>query len=146
MGGMGMMQGSQSGMMMHGGQSMIGGSWNAAPTWQNSTQWQQWHDQMAQWNNQMAQWHGQLNSTQWAQMQAWHSQMMAQGTMGSGYALWNGTSATWPVQSIVSQSQTGSSVLDAGWASGITVTVKLEGDGSAYDGSGVHVMVLPLTS
>jgi hypothetical protein len=100
---------------------------------------------MAQWNSQMAQWHGQLNSTQWAQMQAWHNQMMAQGNMGPGYTWGNGTS-TWPGQYTAFQSQTGSSVLDAGWTSGAMVTVRLEGDGSAYDGSGVHVMVFPLTS
>lgn len=112
MGGMGMMHGGQSGMM-HGSQSMMGG-YDAAPVWQNNTQWQQWHNQM-----------------------------MAQGAMGPGMTL-NETSATWPSQFAASQSQTGSSVLDSGWTSDTTVTVKLEGDGSAYDG-GVNVMVFPLT-
>jgi hypothetical protein len=37
-------------------------------------------------------------------------------------------------------------VLDAGWISEAMVTVKLEGDSSAYDGRSVHVMVFPLTS
>jgi hypothetical protein len=38
MSGMGMMQGSQHGMMMtHGSQSMIGGSWSSLPAWQNNT-------------------------------------------------------------------------------------------------------------
>jgi hypothetical protein len=128
------MMGMEGMGMMHGSQSMMGGSWSAAPVWQNNTQWQQWHDQMAQWNSQMAQWHGQLNSTQWEQMQAWHDQMMAQGM------------TTVQGQLAASQSQTGSSVLDAGWTSGATVTVRLEGTGSAYDGNGVHVMVFPLTS
>jgi hypothetical protein len=42
MGGMGMMQGSQLGMMvMHGSKSMIGGSWSSLPAWQNNTEWQQ---------------------------------------------------------------------------------------------------------
>jgi hypothetical protein len=41
-GGMGMMQGSQLGMMMtHGSKSMIGGSWSSLPAWQNNTEWQQ---------------------------------------------------------------------------------------------------------
>jgi hypothetical protein len=145
MGGMGMMQRGQNGMM-YGSQAMTGGGWSAAPVWQNNTQWQQWHDQMAQFNNQMAQWHGQLNSTQWAQMQAWHNQMMTQGSTGPGTTWMNGTSTTWSGQLTEFQSQTGSSVLDGGWTSGATVTVKLEGDGSAYDGSGVRVMVFPLTS
>lgn len=58
----------------------------------------------------------------------------------------NGTSAAWLEQSAGYQSQTGSSVLGAGWISEATVTVKLEGEGSAYDGGGVHVMAFPLTS
>jgi hypothetical protein len=78
-------------------------------------------------------------------MQAWHDQMITQGTMGPGMAWMNETSR-WSGGFAASQSQTGSSVLDAGWASGATVTVRLEGDGSAYDGSGLHVMVFPLTS
>jgi hypothetical protein len=72
--------------------------------------------------------------------------MMTQGLMGPGMTWMNGTSAAWSEQSAGYQSQTGSSVLDAGWISGATVTVKLEGDSSAYDGSGVHMMVFPLTS
>jgi hypothetical protein len=80
------------------------------------------------------------------QTQAWHNQMMAQGLMGPGMTWMNGRSAAWSEQSAGYQSQTGSSVLDAGWISEATVTVKLEGDSSAYDGSGVHVMVFPLTS
>jgi hypothetical protein len=104
MGSMGMMH-SQNGMMMQpGGQSMMmGGISGAMPAWQNNTQWQQWHTQMAQW-------HGQTNSTQWAQMQAWHNQMMAQGLMGPGMTLGNGTLTTWAGQFMASQSQTGSNV------------------------------------
>jgi hypothetical protein len=124
----GMMQGGQSGMMMQPGMQ---GGWIASPAWQNNTQWQQWHAQMAQW-------HGQLNSTQWSQMQAWHNAMMAQGAMGPGSPWWNEASA------VALQPQTGSSVLDAGWTSG-SVTVRLEG-GSAYDSKDVRVMVFPLTS
>jgi hypothetical protein len=128
MGGMGMMHGGRGGMMM---QPMMGYE-SASPAWQNNTQWQQWHAQMAQW-------HGQLNSTQWAGMQAWHNSMMAQGAMGPGNPWWNGTSAAWP-----EQSQTGSRVLDAGWTDG-SVTVRLEGSGSAYDSKDVQVVVFPLT-
>jgi hypothetical protein len=94
----------------------------------------------------MSQWHGELNSAQWAQKQAWHNQMMAQGLMSPGMTWMDGTSAAWSEQSAAYQSQTGSSVLDAGWISEATVTVKLEGDGSAYDGRSIHVMVFPLTS
>jgi hypothetical protein len=72
--------------------------------------------------------------------------MMAQGLMGSGMTWMNGTSAAWSEQSAAYLSQTSSSVLDAGWISEATVTVRLESDGSAYDGNGVHVMVFPLTS
>jgi hypothetical protein len=134
MGGMGMMQGGQNGMMMQPGMQ---GGWTVSPAWQNNTQWQQWHAQMAQW-------HGQLNSTQWAQMQAWHNGMVAQGAMGPGSPWWNGTSAVWSGQSNPLQSQAGSSVLEAGWTSG-SVAVKLDGTGSAYDSKDVHVMVFPLT-
>jgi hypothetical protein len=79
------------------------------------------------------------------------SGMMGMGGMGmmqggqSGMMM-NGTSTAWPGQFAASQSQTGSSVLEAGWTSSSAVTVKLEGDGLAYDGTGVHVMVFPLTS
>jgi hypothetical protein len=94
----------------------------------------------------MSQWHDELNSAQWEQTQAWHNQMMAQGLMGLGMTWMNGTSAAWSEQSAGYQSQTGSSVLDAGWISEAMVTVKLEGGGSAYDGRSVHIMVFPLTS
>jgi hypothetical protein len=139
MGGMGMMNGQNGMMMQQGGQSMMmGGHSGAMPAWQNNTQWQQWHTQMAQW-------HGQINSTQWAQMQAMHNEMMAQGLMGPGMAWNNGTHTTWPGQFMASQPQTGSNVLDAGWASDTTMKVRIDGDGSAYESNGLHVMVFPLT-
>jgi hypothetical protein len=77
--------------------------------------------------------------------------MMDSGTMGmnnvDNMGMMNGNNMTMmnSTQSMM-QPQIGSSVLDAGWTSGATVTVRLEGDGSAYDDSGVHVMVFPLTS
>jgi hypothetical protein len=132
----GMMQGGQ-GSMMSGGYSMMSGSSSMAPAWQNNTEWQQWHEQMSQW-------HSQLDPAQWRQAQAMHNQMMAQGLMGPGMTM-NGTT-TWPGQFGASQSQVGSSVADAGWTSSSAITIQLEGDGSAYDGNGVHVMVFPLTS
>lgn len=131
----GMMQ-SNSGMM---GQGMMYGGNSYGITWANNTEWQQWH-------NQMAQWHSQINSTQWAQMQGWHNQMMAQGAMGPGSAWWSGTSTAGPGQFTTFQPQTGSSVVRSGWASETTVTIKLEGNGSAYDSGAIHVMVFPLTS
>lgn len=138
MGSMGMTHSQNRMMMQPGGQSMMmGGSSGAIPAWQNNTQWQQWHTQMAQW-------HGQINSTQWAQMQAWHSQMMAKGLMGPGMApdsgmpaTWSGKFAAWP--------QTGSNILDAGWTSDATLKVRIDGDGSAYESNDFHVMVFPLT-
>jgi hypothetical protein len=137
MGGMGMMSGENGMTMQHGGQSMMTGSHSGAmPAWQNNTQWQQWHTQMAQW-------HAQINSTQWAQMQAMHNELMAQGLMGPGMA-WNNETTGWSGH-LVSQSLTGSNVLDAGWASDTALKVRIEGDGSAYESSGVHVMVFPLT-
>lgn len=135
MGGMGMMYGGQNGKMKQPGMQA---GWTASPAWQNNTQWQQWHAQMAQW-------HGQLNSTQWDQMQAWHNAMMTQGAMGPGSSWWNGTADAWPGQLMPLQSQTGSSVLDAGWTSG-SVTVRLEGNSSAYDSKDVQAMVFPLTN
>jgi hypothetical protein len=129
MAGMGIMHDSQNGMMM---QPMVGSSWNRAPTLQNNTQWQHWHIQMAQR-------HGQLDSTQWAQLQGWHDQMMAQET---AVPMWNGTPSG---QFAAFQSQTGSTVLDAGWASDAIVTVRLEDTGSVYEGNGIQVMVFPLT-
>ena len=124
---MGMMQGGQPGMLM---QPMMDSSWHSSVGWQNDTEWQRWHTQMAQW-------HGQLNSSQWSQLQGWHNKMMAQDVIGS---------ATWPSQFPVSQSQIGSSVLRTGWSSDTAITIKLEGDASAYEGTGIHVMVFPLTS
>ena len=108
---MGMMHGSQSGMMM---QPMMGTSWGGSSTLQNNT--------------------------------LVHTQMMAQGTMGPRDTLWNGTSNIWPDQFPAMQSQTGSDILDAGWTSDSTLTVRLEGEGSPYNGLGIHVMVFPLTS
>jgi hypothetical protein len=52
----------------------------------------------------MSQWHGELNSAQWAQTQAWHNQMMAQGLIGPGMTWMNGTSAAWSEQSAGYQS------------------------------------------
>jgi hypothetical protein len=101
-----------------------------------------------------------VNSTQFQQqMQAMHNQMMANG----GYFGYGGSmmmnpsffNQTAPSQAnILSQikafqSQTGSSPLNAGWQpAGMTVKVKLDGDAaaSAYDSSGIQVMVFPLTS
>jgi hypothetical protein len=40
-------------------------------------------------------------------------------------------------------SQTGSAVLNSGWQSGTTISVMLQGEGSAHDASEIHVMVFP---
>lgn len=78
----------------------------------------------------MMMWNGSLptNSTQWQQMQQLHNQMMGQFTDAF-------------------QSQTGSNILNQGWnASNTTVKVRLDGNVSAFDSSGIQVMVFPLTS
>lgn len=126
-GGMGMMQGGQPGMMM---QPMMDSSSHSSLGRQNNTEWQRWHTQMAQW-------HGQLNSSQWGQLQGWHNKMMAQDVMGS---------TIWPSQFPESEPQIGSRVLNTGWSLNSAITIKLEGDSSAYEGTGIHVMVFPLTS
>ena len=149
--GMGMMGGMHSGMMGMGGMDMIGsmpimgqgmmyGIQN--PMW-NNTQWLQWH-------NHMAQWHGQMNDSQWQDMQAQYSQMMTNpGMMGPGMMygqvpMWNGTAAIWPHN--WQQPLRGSTVVESGWNSNVTLGVTLVGDGSAYDTNTVNVMVYPLTS
>jgi hypothetical protein len=40
-------------------------------------------------------------------------------------------------------SQTGSAVVNSGWQSGTTISIILEGDGSAHEASDIHVMVFP---
>lgn len=57
---------------------------------------------------------------------------------------WNATATSIPFTAF--QSQTGSSVMNAGWTSETTLKVRIDGDGSAYDINGIHVMVFPLTS
>lgn len=41
------------------------------------------------------------------------------------------------------QSQTGSTIVNSGWQTGNTIDVVLNGNGSAYDASDIHVMVFP---
>jgi hypothetical protein len=71
-----------------------------------------------------------------------HASMMAMmggnmgGMMGSGMMMDNSSSTA--------QSQTGSSVMDGGWQSGSTVTMKLDGVGvSAYNAQDLHMCVFP---
>jgi hypothetical protein len=68
--------------------------------------------------------------------------------MEPGSIWWNGTSAGLPGQSAAAfQSQTGSNVLNQGWnASNSAVKVRLDGNVSAFDSSGVQAIVFPLTS
>lgn len=40
-------------------------------------------------------------------------------------------------------SQTGSAVVNSGWQSGSSISIILEGDGSAHEASDIHVMVFP---
>lgn len=40
-------------------------------------------------------------------------------------------------------SQTGSAVINSGWQSGSSISIILEGDGSAHEASDIHVMVFP---
>lgn len=142
-----MMGGSYGGM---GPGMMYGYNYSPATTANfNSTQWKDWNEQMIQWHNQMIELNGSLNSTEWAQMQEMHNQMMTQAP-ASMMALmhggaWNGTATTvFPASYF--QYQIGSSVLDSGWSSTTALKVKLDGDGSAYDSGNVMVMVYPLTS
>jgi hypothetical protein len=76
-------------------------------------------------------------------MQAMHNELMAQGLMGPGMA-WHDQTTGGPGQ-LASQWRTGSNVLDAGWPSDTALKVRIDGDGSAYESNGVHVMVFPLT-
>jgi hypothetical protein len=150
-----MMGGSSGGGMMGGGMSsmMMGGGTGAAtaanapslPAW-NSTQWQQWHAQMAQVAGQ------QQNALQAQQWQQWHTLMMQNpGMVAPGMMM--GSNATsslnaFPFQAQPAlQSQTGSAVLNAGWNNG-TVKVKLDGTGggSAYNSEAIGVLVFPLVS
>ncbi|MEW5841604.1 hypothetical protein [Nitrososphaera sp.] len=143
---MGMMHGptmSSSGMMMGGsggmggGGMMMGGSGGMTaaagntsyPMW-NSTQWQQWHTQMAR---QLAQ--AGNTTTQW---QDWHNQMMMNPAMG------NATSPMTMAQPQQLQLQVGSTAVDPGWRNG-SFKVRLDGDGSAYDSGQIMVAVFPLT-
>lgn len=72
-----------------------------------------------------------------------HGSMMAMigggsmgGMTGSGMMVGN--------SSFTGQSQTGSSVIDGGWQSGSTVTMKLDGVGvSAYNAADLHICVFP---
>ena len=141
------MQGGMSGMgsgmgMMHGGQGnmmrpMIGGAGGSA-AWQDSEQWEQWHTNMAQW-------HGQLNSTQWASIQALHNQMMSQGAMGPGNSFWNNTALMQMGVGNQPALQSGSSTVESGWTSS-SLEVRLVGQGSAYESNDLLVVVFPLTS
>jgi hypothetical protein len=137
-----------SGMMMGGmdtigampaGQGMIYGDQYLA--W-NSTQWQEWHMQMAEL-------HAKMNSTQINGLHQMHNMisnqnmMMGPGMMsGPQMFMWNKTStATFSHQPLV-----GSTVLESGWSPSATLRVTLVGDGSAYEINGASVMVYPLTS
>lgn len=131
--GMGMMHDGNSGMM-----SMMGSSMSNPTSFTDNKQWEQWHAQMARW-------HSSLNSTQWTEIQAMHDAMMSQGMAGPP-DWWNGTQTMPPLTHNASQSQTGSSVLESGWTSSSSLTVRLEGSGSGYTSRDLHVMVFPLTS
>jgi hypothetical protein len=147
-GGMGgMMQGGMGGMMsggMMGGMQGMGmmGSGSAAgnvPAW-NSTQWQQWHEQMSL---QL----GQIDSSQWQQWQDWHTQMMGNPQLMGPAMMGSGMGPALNLATVAPQSaptMIGSDAIDAGWRNG-TFKVSLEGDGSAFDSSQVMVMVFPLT-
>ena len=132
MGGMGMM-----GAMPMGQEMAYGGQYHA---W-NSTQWQQWHMQMAEL-------HAQMNSTQMNGLHQMHNMMSGQHMMMGPDTMSepqipvrNGTSATFSHQLL-----TGSTVLESGWSSSASLTVVLVGDGSAYDMNSATVLVYPLTS
>jgi hypothetical protein len=43
----------------------------------------------------------------------------------------------------IAGSQTGSAVVNSGWHSGSSISILLEGDGSAHEASDIHVMVFP---
>ena len=81
------------------------------------------------------------------QMQNLHNQMMG-GRYG--YPMMNpqfyNQSSPYYGHANIAQPGTGSSVLNSGWQSNTSVKVRLDGQGSAYDNFGVHVMVFPLTS
>lgn len=141
-GGMGM--GGGMGGMSHGGTAATNA---ATPAW-NSTQWQQWHAQMAQLAGQ------QQDPALASQFQQWHAQMMQNpAMMAPGSMMWNATSGALagPQQQLQqhqqhsAQAQTGSAVVNAGWQHS-TVRVKLDGAGSAYDSGIVGVLVFPLSS
>jgi hypothetical protein len=66
-------------------------------------------------------------------------QGMGQGTMGN-----NTSSMTMMMgQENAMQSQTGSTVLEGGWTSGIVVKVRPDGDASVFNAQDIHVMVFP---
>lgn len=73
--------------------------------------------------------------------------MSGQMMTGPGMMWNNGSNAiTTSIPFAAFQSQTGSSVMNAGWTSDTTLKVRIDGDGSAYESNGIHVMVFPLTS
>jgi hypothetical protein len=135
MGGMGMM-----GAMPMGQEMTYGGRYHA---W-NSTQWQQWHAQMAGL-------HAQMNSTRMTNgLHQWHNHMISNQNMMTGsdmmsgpqIPIWNGT----PTATLSYQLLVGSAVLESGWSSSATLRVTLVGDGSAYEMNCASAMVYPLTS
>ena len=78
------------------------------------------------------------------QMQNLHNQMMGTYHGNPNPYFYNQTS-TYNHFSMA-QVGTGSSVLNSGWQSVASVKVRLDGQASAYDSFGIHVMVFPLTS
>jgi plastocyanin len=68
--------------------------------------------------------------------------MMGGGMMGAdGNMMMNGTQSG--MMMTTARSQTGSAVVNSGWQSGTTISVMLDGEGSAHDASDIHVMVFP---
>jgi hypothetical protein len=78
------------------------------------------------------------------QMQNLHNQMMGSYHGYPNPYFYNQTSTFSHFST--AQAGTGSSVLNSGWQSGASVKVRLDGQGSAYDSFGIHVMLFPLTS
>ena len=73
--------------------------------------------------------------------------MPTMGMMGSNDAMMMGGTMEGTQSSMMammtSQSQSGSTVVNAGWQSGSTINVLLAGNGSVYDTSDICVMVFP---
>jgi hypothetical protein len=63
------------------------------------------------------------------------------GMMMSGTT--NGTQSDMMTAMTMSQSQSGSTIVNGGWQSGSTINILLAGDGSAYDAADLCVMVFP---